>query len=92
MEEVKKYADMSYIDFIKDVLKIKLTESQEILVKLYEENKTKKVEYINPYTIPLYKSEPYRPLTIYYDENHNSCDLVKTINGDNNTSKTMEIK
>ena len=77
----KKFADMTYIEFIKDVLKIELTTEQEVLVKLFEENKTRKVECIN--TNPIFNYKPFdngcRPV-ITTDEHHSSClDNIRTI-------------
>ena len=81
--EDKKYSDMTYIEFIKDVLKVELTAEQEVLVKLFEENKTRKVEYINT-NIPFFNREALgsgnRPIATYIDETHSSClDNVRTI-------------
>ena len=83
MEEVKKYSDMTYIEFIKDVLKVELTAEQEVLVKLFEENKGKKIEYVNT-NIPFFNREALgsgnRPITTYVDECHSSClDNVRII-------------
>ena len=42
-EQTKKYSEMSMIDFITNILKIKLTEEQIFMIELFEENKTKPI-------------------------------------------------
>lgn len=55
-----KYKDMSYIDFLENVLGVKLTDEQKIMLGLFEENK-KKITY-NPI---LLTSIDYNPPWIY---------------------------
>ena len=45
--QTKKYSEMTFEEFLTDVLKIKLEEPQLHMIRMFEETKTKKVEYIN---------------------------------------------
>ena len=45
-EESKCYSNMKTLEFIRDVLQIKLTRDQELLIEMYEECRGKKVNYI----------------------------------------------
>ncbi len=43
---MKKYKELSYLDFLTDVLKLELTYEQKELVKLFEENKQEDTQAI----------------------------------------------
>lgn len=60
----KKYKDMTYREFLTDILKINFTEEQLQLLDLFEELKENKPLYypgFNPVTPPPYVSEPNIP-------------------------------
>jgi hypothetical protein len=48
MEE-KKFSEMSIVEFVTDILKIELQDYQKQMLRMFEENKGKKVEYIYNY-------------------------------------------
>ena len=45
-EDSKCYSNMKTLEFIRDVLQIKLTRDQELLIEMYEECRGKKANYI----------------------------------------------
>jgi hypothetical protein len=77
MEENKKFSEMSLVDFVTDILKIELEEWQKQILKMYEENRFNKNNYIPYYTVypnyPTWTTESYTPNyytspTIYYGD------------------------
>lgn len=84
MVERKKYREMSCEEFITDILGIELSKNQQHLIRLFDENKEKKVEYISTYPI-YYKNDffdkPLESPTITYNYTDGSkCEETVNVN------------
>ena len=84
MEQSKKYSEMTFEEFITEVLGIELVEHEIHMVKMFEETKSKKIEYINNYgVLPNFKDNgmTYPPKVTFTSDSTNS-EIVKKSNGD----------
>jgi len=77
----KKYSNLSYVDFTQNILNIKLTKQQELLLEMFEELKLNNIQYINPYQYdpnnPIFKGSDYFdviPPVVSYNSNKKSND------------------
>jgi len=77
----KKYSNLSYVDFTQNILNIKLTKQQELLLEMFEELKLNNIQYINPYQYDpnntIFKGSDYFdviPPVVSYNSNKKSND------------------
>lgn len=90
MSESKKYNEMTYEEFITEVLEIKLSKEQQHLVRLFDENKVKKVEYINTYpSYPIHRDPFPSSPTVYYTS---ECSTTNRPIDDLKLNRINEIK